>query len=184
LRASDAVETTEAFTFDFLALVVFRIPPEKEIGDDKAKHRVAEELQRLVVGHAARRVFGRARFVCERVLEKSPILEAIRDAALQIVELVAQAHDLGAHVFAVALDDPPRVLRGALGHGDANLAERVDRHRENRLGIARDAEAGDAVAVEERRDDAGFDVGRRGEDNDWWHAVVADDGIRVRFRPS
>ena len=58
----------------------------------------------------------------------------------------------------------PRLLGLALGHGDADRSPSgVDRHRQDRLRVAGAAEAVDAVAVEQRHDDAGLDVGRRCE---------------------
>ncbi len=55
---------------------------EQRVGDDEAQHGVAEELERLVVGHAARDVFVRARPVRQRVFEQAAIAEAIAQPAL------------------------------------------------------------------------------------------------------
>ena len=65
--------------------------------------------------------------------------------------------------------------------------ERVDRHRPDRLRVAGRAEALDAVAVEQRHDDAGFDVGGRGEDDDghvsWRPASQRSAGRVTALRP-
>ena len=94
----------------------------------------------------------------QRVLQQSPVLEAVLDARLDFVELVAQPHHARADILAMALDDPACFVRDALGHGDTHLAERAHRHRQNRLGVSGDAEAGDALAVEQRQHDARFYV--------------------------
>jgi hypothetical protein len=107
--------------------------------------------------------------VGEGVLEKSPVRKAVADALLEVVELVAQPHDLRPDIFTMALDDRPRRLRGFGANRDANVAERVDRHRPDRVRIAGDAEAADAVAVEQRDDDARFDVGVRRKDDYGFH---------------
>jgi hypothetical protein len=155
-----------------LPLVVLGKPAEERLGDHETEHGVAEELERLVVEDAARRVLGRARLVRERVLEQPAVAEAVGDAALEVVELVAQPDDAAADVLAVALDDAPRLVRGVGGDGDADVLERVDRHRPDRLRIARPAEARDSVAVEQRHHDARFDVGSRREDDHRFHSGV------------
>ena len=54
---------------------------EQHVGDDEPEHRVAEELERLVVEDAAARVLVRARPVRQRVLEQPAVVEAVADAA-------------------------------------------------------------------------------------------------------
>ena len=63
---------------------------EQRVRHHQPEHRVAEELERLVVDHAARDIFGSARLVGERVLEQPAIAETVADARLQLLELVAQ----------------------------------------------------------------------------------------------
>ena len=75
---------------------------EQHLGHDQPQHRVAEELERLVVGDAAARILRGARLVRQRVLEQPAILEAVADALLQLLELVAQPDDARADVLAVA----------------------------------------------------------------------------------
>src|SRR5688500_9769424 len=91
------------------------------------------------------------------------------DAALQVTELVAEPHDARADVLAVAGNDPVRVLRGILRDSHPDIAERIHRHRPDRLRIAGDAEARDSVAVEQGHDDARLDVGGGREDNTGRH---------------
>ena len=67
---------------------------EQDVGDDEAEDRVAEELERLVVDHAAADVLVGARGVRHRVLEQAAIAEPVVDRLLQRVELVAQPDDL------------------------------------------------------------------------------------------
>ena len=109
-----------------------------------------------------------ARDLCVSACSSRPrSLEAVADPDLQLVELVAQPHDARADVLAMAVDDAPRLVGLPLGHRHANLAaQRVDRHRQDRLRVATRAKALDAVTVEQRDDDAGFDVGGGGEDDD------------------
>ena len=159
-----------------LRLLPFRIvgiSVKQCVGHDEAEHRVAEELERFVVDDAAREVLGRARAVRERVLEQPPIPEPIADARLQVLEFVAQPHDAAADLVAMRVDDPRRLLGRFRVHGDPDLAERVHRHGENRLRVARHADAVDAVALEERHDDAGLDVGARSEDDNRLHGSPA-----------
>ena len=56
-----------------VAFAVRRKPVEQQVGDDEPEHRVAQELERLVVDDAARRVFVRARSVRQRVLEQAEV---------------------------------------------------------------------------------------------------------------
>ena len=65
----------------------------QHVGDEKSEHRVAEKLERLVVGHAAAHVFVRARGVRHGVLEQTAVAEAVVDGPLQGLELVAQPDD-------------------------------------------------------------------------------------------
>ncbi len=76
-----------------LPFVVLRELPEQHVGDDEAEHRVAEELHRLVVEHAAAGVLVHARAVRQRVLEQAAIAEAVADAPLERLELRAERHD-------------------------------------------------------------------------------------------
>ena len=73
---------------------------EEHVGDDEAEHRVAEELERLVVDDAAGGVLVRARPMRQRVLEQAAIAKAIADAPLERGELVANAHDAAARLGA------------------------------------------------------------------------------------
>src|SRR6185503_6848327 len=148
-----------------LPFVVVGILAEQHFGHDQPEYRVAEELERLVVGHAAARILRGARLVRQGVLEQAAIPETVADADLQLLELVSQPDDARADVFAVAGDDALGILPDILGHGDADVAQRVHRHWPDRLGIAGDPEAADPVAVEQRGDHRGFDVGSRGEDD-------------------
>ena len=50
---------------------------EQQARDGQAEHRVAEELERLVVGHPTARILGGARLVGQRVLEQAAVAEAI-----------------------------------------------------------------------------------------------------------
>ena len=106
----------------------------------------------------------------ERVLEQPAIPEPVSQPFLELLELVPQVDDARADVFAMALDDAPGIVGGFVGHGNPDVAQRVDGHRPDRLRIPGDAEARDAVAVEQRHDDAGFDVGRGREHDDGRHA--------------
>ena len=64
-----------------LSFGVRRERAEQRLGHDQAEHRVAEELERLVVGDAAARILVRLRLVRQRVLEQAAIAEAVADAA-------------------------------------------------------------------------------------------------------
>jgi hypothetical protein len=109
--------------------------------------------------------------VRERVLEESSVFEPVADPLLQIVEFVTEANDASPHVLAMALDDPARLVRVSPGNGDSNLAKRAHRHWPERLRIPGHAKADDSTAVEERRDDAGFDVGASRENDYGFHAA-------------
>src|SRR5258706_16176062 len=123
--------------------------------------------------------------------EQAAVLEAVADARLDLAELVPQPHDARTDVLPVALDDLPRLLREVLRHGDADLAQRAHRHRQNRLRVAGDAESRDAVAVEEGQHDAGLDVGCCRKNDDWIQTFLSFESswlIRVftnarRLRP-
>ncbi len=106
----------------------------------------------------------------ERVLEESSVLEPVADPLLQIVEFVAEANDASPDVLAMALDDPARIVCVSAWNRDSNLAKRAHRHRPERLRIPGHAKADDSMTVEQRRDDAGFDVGASREDDYRFHS--------------
>src|SRR3954453_5576359 len=70
-----------------LPLVVLRELAEEDRGDDEAENRIAEELHRLVVEHAAAGVLVHARAMGQRVLQHAAVLEAVADAPLERLEL-------------------------------------------------------------------------------------------------
>jgi hypothetical protein len=96
--------------------------------------------------------------VCQRVLEQSAIAETVPDAHLQLVEFVAKPDHLRADVLPVTVDDATRLFGQFFGDGDADLSQRAHRHRPHRVGLARHAKARNALAVEQRNDNAGLDV--------------------------
>jgi hypothetical protein len=100
------------------------------------------------------------------VLQQTTVAEPVFDAALQPLELVAQPDDPGADVLAMAVDDAARLLCRHVGNRHPDRAEGVDRHRPDGLRVARCAEAGDPVTVEQRHYHAGLDVGRGREYDD------------------
>ena len=118
------------------------------------------------------------------MFQQSPVLEPVPDALLKLVELVPQPDHARADILAVAVDDSARPLGGVGGHRYADVAERVHRHRQDGLRVARCTEAGDAVAVEQRHHDARFDVRGRGEDDYRFHSrsgrchVLTSDALR------
>src|SRR5262245_41423105 len=77
------------FDLRLLPFGVGRILVEERTGDDEPENRIPQELERLVISDAARRVLRGARLVRERVLEQPAITEAIGDAGLKVVEFVA-----------------------------------------------------------------------------------------------
>ena len=138
----------------------------QRVGDHQAEHGVAEKLERLVVDDAAARILVRLRLVRERVLEQPAIAKAIAEARLERGKLLRQRHDqAAAHLLAMALDDAHRLFRLVLAHRDARLAHRVDGERKQRRRRSRGAHRLDAVAVEQRLNDAGLDVRGRAEDD-------------------
>ena len=82
-RASGRADTSDARIFDLCAFVEVGILAIEHFGDDEAEHRVAEELERLVVDDAAGDVLVRARSMRQRVLEQAEIAEAVADARLE-----------------------------------------------------------------------------------------------------
>ena len=78
-----------------LPFVELRILAIERVRDHEPEHGVAEELERLVVDHAAGDVLVRARSMRQRVLEQPAIAEAIAEPRLQLGELVADAHHPG-----------------------------------------------------------------------------------------
>ena len=142
-----------------LPFVVGRERAEQRFGDDQAEHGVAEELQRLVVGHAAAGILVRLRLVRQRVLEQPAILEAIADARFERIELLRQRHDdAAADLLAMAVDDPHRVGGILVAHGDAGLAHRTEPELEQARRRPGGAHRLQAVTVEQRLDDVGFDL--------------------------
>ena len=65
---------------------------EERVGNHQTEHRVAEELERLVVHDAAARVLVRLRLVRQRVLEQPAIAETIAEPRLERIELLRQRH--------------------------------------------------------------------------------------------
>src|SRR5262249_47728872 len=63
----------------------------EHVGDDESEYGVAEELERLVVDDAARRVLVRAGAMRQRVLEQADVVEAMPDASLERAERLADA---------------------------------------------------------------------------------------------
>ncbi len=162
-----AVETSAGLGLRFLALVPLRKLAEEHIGDREAEHGITEKLQRLVVGHAAADVLVGARRVRHRVLEQAEVPEAVAGRALQRVELVPQAHDLpGRQLRPMAVDDAARLLDVFLVHGQADVAEAVNRQRKDVPHRAGRHDARHAVRLEQTAHDAGFDVGMRAKDDD------------------
>ena len=95
------------------------------------------------------------------MLEQAAIAEAIADARLERVELLRQRHDhAAADLLAMAVDDAHGLGGLFVAHRDRRLAQR--RHRERKQPRRRPGGAHrfDAVAVEQRLDDAGLDVRR------------------------
>ena len=68
---------------------------EQHVGDDEAEHGIAEELERLVVEHAAARVLVRARLVRQRVLEEAAVAEAVVDPLLERFEFLPDGNNDG-----------------------------------------------------------------------------------------
>jgi hypothetical protein len=85
---------------------------------------------------------------------------------LEAVELVPQANHPLPDVLAMALDDPASVVGRRVGDRDANLAERADRHRPDPLRVPGGTDRFDAMAIEQREHDAGFDIRRSDEHHD------------------
>ena len=154
-RASDAAETIDGLDLRLLAFVVLRELAEQQVGDDEAEHRVAEELERLVVDDAAAGVLVRARPVRQRVLEQAAIAEAVADAPLRAARARrAERHHLArSALVAMAVDDALRV-RGILGVHRDPTRQLVDRQRERRARHADAIMVAIAVRVEQTADDA------------------------------
>jgi hypothetical protein len=104
------------------------------------------------------------------MLEQATVPEPVANPLLDLAELVTQPDDASADILTMAIDDPAGVLGCILGNGDAHLAERADRHGQNRLGIAADPECRDPLTVEQRQHDARFDVRCGAEDDDGGHS--------------
>ena len=151
-----------------LRLLPFRVGrkrAEQRVAHDQAQHRIAEELERFVVGHTAARILVRLGLVRQRVLEQAAIAEAVANPCLERVELLRQRHDdAAADLFAMALDDADGMRGIFFAHRDLGFAERCRRERQHRT-RSRGAQGLDAVAVEQRLDDVGFDVGLGAEDH-------------------
>ena len=115
-----------------LPFVVLRELAEEQIGDDEAEHGVAEELERLVVEHAAAGVLVHARPVCQRVFEEPGIPEPVADPVLEPAELVAQRDDAAAgHFLAMRFNQPPGLRRIHLADRHPQLARSAHRDREH-----------------------------------------------------
>ena len=106
-----------------------------------------------------------AREVCVSACSSSPgSRKRVADAALQVRELVTQRNDAAARPSrAVAVDEPPGLLRILRAHGNPDVGVAVHRERKNRPRQARRHQRRDAVAFEQAADDARLDVGRRSE---------------------
>ena len=150
-----------------LSLVAVRKLVEQQVRDDEPEDGVAQELERLVVADAPADVLVGARRVGHRVLEQAAVAEAVADRQLQRLELVAQPHHPAVgQLGAVLLDDALRLLGVGLVDGDADFAQRIDGHREQRLRERRRDDRRHAMCLEKPAHDARFDVGPRPEDGD------------------
>ena len=151
-----------------LAFVEPREVAEQHVGDDEPEQRVAEKLHRLVVGDAPAHVLVRPRRVGHGVFEQAAIAEPVADRLLQRLELVAQAHDLPVlQLGAVGVDDPLCLLGVGRVHRDSDVAQPVDRQREDRVrNVRRRDDRHHVVGFEQAADDLRLDVGMRAEDDD------------------
>ena len=77
----------------FLPLVELGKLAEEQVGHDEAQDGVAEELERLVVDHAAAGILVGPRRMGHRVLEQPAVPEPVVNRAFQRLELVAQRDD-------------------------------------------------------------------------------------------
>ncbi len=150
-----------------VALAVRRKPREQHVGDDEAEHGVAEELERLVVDDAARRVLVRARSMRQRVLEQAEVAELVADALLERPERLAEpAHFGGGGLVEVAGDQlagPRRRRRSARVTRNSAWPNRIG----NSDGDSADDDARlDVVRVEQPADDFRLDRRVRAEDFD------------------
>ena len=157
-RASDAADTSDALSFDFCPSLCCGKLAEQQVGDDEAEHRVAEELQRLVVEDAAAGVLVHARAVRQRVLEQPAILEAIADAPLERLELGAERHDAAGPTSSRWLS----MMRGAPASAEF-LAAPSTRSSFSESGngvraMSRGDDRRDAVRVEQAADDVRLDL--------------------------
>ena len=131
---------------------------EQHVGDDEAEHRVAEELERLVVGDAAADILVGTRRVGHGVLEQAAVAEPVLDGALQLLEFVTQADHLSGLQFgAMAFDDASRFLGFVRVDGEAHLSEITDSERKDRPRQAGGDDRHDAVGLQQPADDVGLD---------------------------
>ena len=102
-RASDAVDTSAAFIFDFCPSSCCGNSRNSMSAIDEAEHRVAEELERLVVEDAAAGVLvARATCASARARAGRGRGSGSRCARSSALELVAQADHAAAGLVAVA----------------------------------------------------------------------------------
>ena len=106
---------------------------EQPVGDDQVEHRIAEELHRLVVGHAAARVLMGAGSVRQRMLEQTLVPKHIAEPPLQRGARLLPEDILGRGVISKIVDHLPRD-RGLIGADrEAHFAGALDVEREDRV---------------------------------------------------
>ena len=138
----------------------------QHLGDDEPEHRIAKELQRLVVGDAAARVFLGAGLVRERMFQQPAVAEPVSEAPLQRLELVADGdHGRAIGVRPVRLDKPCRLGRLVGRHGNAHLPQAFHADREHRWRALQRAHDRDAVRLQQAGDNARLDI-RVGTEDD------------------
>src|SRR5688500_6466278 len=100
------------------------------------------------------------------MLEQAAVAEAVPETQLEAGQLLRQWHDQPAtDLFAMTVYDPNGFLCFVLSLRDVRLAHRVDRERKQRGRRSRRPYRLDAMAVEQRLDDARLDVRGGVKDN-------------------
>jgi hypothetical protein len=170
-----------------LSLLELRELPIQQVRHDEAEDRVAEELQRLVVHHAAGRVLVRLGLVRQRVLEQTRVPEPVADPALEGRQRLAERHHRARGPLLPVLRDDPGGLLGQLRrHGHAHLPQPLHVEGEHRRRRAGRLDRLDAVRLEQAPDDPGLDVGGRAEDggpvHQNWRAQMVDCRLRATER--
>ncbi len=152
-----------------LRLRAFRVVGElaiEQVGDDESEHRVAQELERLVVDDPAARVLGGTRLVRERVFEQAAVAEHVVQLRLDVAQLRQRRHDqAGAAGIAVAEQHAPGVGHLVLGHADPDLAERRDGEGEHVGRRSRQAHRVQPLTDEQPLHDRRFDLRLRAKDD-------------------